>query len=294
MLSERLVHLRALVDAQHWEQAWAEYQRLQSEGPCDTHVLYYGSRIALERQNHFLARQLAEAALAAYTEGDPATLLGHIRFHLGRIARYLGDTYVAMEQFQGFLEELSALYPELSMGESKACYYLALTLRQRRDLDGSVACYERAIHCARRDGLGPVLAKSLQNLAWIHCLQHRPQEAHRCLVESSELLTSRELRVHQILGEAHLALIEGDSLTAAERCETVFRQSGPGERATAEEQSQAAWVAGMVALQQGNLDSASALAEIALSYGTEARESRLINDAGSLRRQIYIRKQAGA
>jgi ATP/maltotriose-dependent transcriptional regulator MalT len=134
----------------------------------------------------------------------------------------------------------------------------------------------------------------LHNLAWLHCIQGSVAEANTCLKEAAGLLTTRELRVHQTLGEAHLALVEGDLLTAAERCETIFRQSGPGERATAEEQSQAAWVAGMVALAQGNLESASQLADIALNYGTDAKESRLMNDAGSLRRKILARKQAGA
>jgi tetratricopeptide (TPR) repeat protein len=294
MQSDRLDLLRGLIETRQWDHAWAEFQRLQSEGPCSARLLWLGSLAAFWRRELFHARQLAEVALGARSAAEPHLILGEIRFHLGMITRELGDTYVALEQFQLFLQELPILYPELSMGEGKAYYYLALTQRQRRDLDGSVESYQRAIACCRRDGLPSLLCMCLQNLAWIHCINGSAPAARACLEEAASLLASRELRVHHTLGEAYLALVEGDLFAAADRCERIFRQSGPGDRATTEEQSQAAWIAGMVALEQGNLESASQLAEIALNFGTEAKESRLMNDAGSLRRLILTRRQAGA
>ncbi|HYF95956.1 MAG TPA: hypothetical protein VD969_27400 [Symbiobacteriaceae bacterium] len=286
--------LIGLIETRQWDKAWQEFERLGQEGPPSARLLLMGSHAAYGRRDFFKARHLAEKALASWSPSDPLKLLGQIRFHLGMVTRWIGDTHVALEQFQAFLQELSAKYPELSMGEGKAYYYLALTLRDRRELDGAAAAYRQANECFRRDGLPSLLCAGLQNLAWLFCHVHRPAEARTALEESALLLDTPEDRIHQTLGEAFLAAIEGRFGHAANLCESIFRRVERGESITEEEQCQAAWIAGTVALDQGHLESAAALASIALTYATQAKDSRLMNDASSLRRSVLLRQQAGA
>ncbi|HWI61387.1 MAG TPA: hypothetical protein VNT75_06105 [Symbiobacteriaceae bacterium] len=294
MENNQLSDLLGLIETRQWDKAWQEFERLQQEGPPSARLLLMGSHAAFGRRDFFRARHLAEKALAAWCSSDPLKLLGQIRFHLGMVTRWIGDSHVALEQFQHFLQELSVKYPELSMGEGKAYYYLALTLRDRRDLDGAANAYKQANECFRRDDLPSLLCAGLQNMAWLFCTMNRPADARAALEESSLLLDSPEDRIHQTLGEAYLASVEGRYSHAATLCEGIFRRVERGESVTAEEQCQAAWIAGTVALAQGHLDSASALASIALTYATEAKDSRLMNDASSLRRSILLRQQAGA
>lgn len=294
MDNSKLSDLLGLIETRQWDKAWQEFDQLQQDGPPSAHLLLMGSHAAHGRRDFFKARHLAEKALAAWSPSDPPQLLGKIRFHLGMVTRWIGDTHVALEQFQLFLQELSVKYPDLSMGEGKAYYYLALTLRDRRDHDGSASAYMQANACFRRDGLPSLLCAGLQNLAWLYCHMDRPSEARIALEESALLLETPEDRIHQTLGEAFLAAVEGKYGHAASLCESVFRRVERGEPVTTEEQCQAAWIAGTVALAQGHLESAAALAGIALNFATDAKDSRLMNDASSLRRRILLKQQAGA
>ncbi|HEY3368053.1 MAG TPA: hypothetical protein VGK74_23580 [Symbiobacteriaceae bacterium] len=289
-----LNHLLGLIESRQWDAAWKEFGRLKAEGPQTPRLMLMGSHTAFGKRDLFAARHLAEAALASWTASEPLKLLGQIRFHLGMVTRELGDTHVALEQFDHFLAELHPKYPELSMGEGKAHFYRALTLRQRRDLEGAVAAYQKALTCFRRDELPTLLCKGLQNLAWLFCYMKRPGEAAECLAEAEPLVKDPVDQTHQALGEAFLATIEGRDAEAASLCESIFRRGERDESITAEERSQTAWIAATVALKQRNLESASALADVALRYASDAKDSRLINDAGALRREIHSLRQAGA
>jgi tetratricopeptide (TPR) repeat protein len=293
-MDDRLTQLQGYLESKQWDKAWDEFQRIQGEGPPSARMLLMGSHASYGRRDYFRARHLADEAMAARNPSDPPAILGKIRFHLGMVARRAGDSHVALEQFQLFISELSAKYPELVMAEGKAYYYLALTLRERRDMVGAVAAYRQAIDWFRREQINSLLCMCLQNLAWLFCHMQRSQEASECLEEASQLLTSDELRIHQTLGEAFLASIEERHTVAAALCESLFRRVERGEPVTLEEQAQAAWIVSSSALAQDNLVAAAALADVALTYATEAKDPRLMNDANLLRRTIYVRRQAGA
>lgn len=294
MVDERLDQLRDLINSKQWDKASALYTQAKDEFPESSRLLLMGSYIFFSKLDLFRARLLVERALEVLTESDPPKILGQIRYHLGLVARTIGDSHVALEHLTLFLQELPVKYPELTMAEGNAYFQLALTKRQRNDFPGAEAAYQQAIACCRRDGLPYLLCQSLHNLAWLYCHMKQPSEARTCLEEADTLLTSAELRIHQTLGEAFLAALEGDHAQAVSLCESIFRQAERGEPITAEEQAQAAWVAGMVALEQGNLDHASALADSALTYATQAKQSRLMNDASNLRREVFMRRREGA
>lgn len=279
------------VVARDWENAWGEYQRLIGEGPASARLLLMGAHAAFGLRNLLEAKALAEQALSLVAEDN---LLGRIRFHLGMVAREIGDTAVALDQFTAFLDELPVKYPELAMGEGKAHFYRALTLRQLRDYAEAETAYRAANDCFRRDGLNGLLVKGLQNVAWLYCLMDRSGDARACLEESKVLVDEPVDHLHQTLGEAYLALIEQRYMQAAAACEAVFRRAERGETVTPEERAQAAWLAGMVAVRQQRLESADALAGVALHYASEAADARLMNDAGALRREIELLRQVGA
>lgn len=294
MENNQLSDLLAFIETRQWDKAWPEFERLLEQGPPTARLLLLGSHAAYGRRDFFRSRQLAEKALSTWNSVDPGNLLGQVRFQLGMVARMIGDSHVALEQFQLFLSELSSKYADLSMGEGKAYFYLGLTLRERRDLTGAVEAYQKANSCFRRDGLPSLLCKCLHNQAWLYCHMNRQQDARACLMESSTLISTPAEQVHQTLCEAFLAAVEERYDLANHLCEEIFRRAERGEPITAEEQCLATWVAGTVALSQGNLENASALANIALNFATEAKDSRLMNDAGALRRSVLVRQQAGA
>lgn len=287
-------NLLGYLETKQWEAAWREFEKLSEAGPPGARLWLQGSHAAFGRGDYFRARQLAEKALTTWGQADSPKLLGQIRFHLGTVTRKIGDSHVALEQFQLFLSELSAKYPELAMGEGTAYFFLALTHRERRDLEGSADAYRKAIGCFRRDGLPSLLCATLQNFAWLLCVMGRNSEAADALAEAATLCKTSEDHVHQALGEAYLAINQGHYAQASDLCEGIFRRVERGEVVEPEEKSQAAWLAGTVALHLGNVDGAGALADIALAHATEAKDSRLMNDASSLRRSILIQKQAGA
>jgi tetratricopeptide (TPR) repeat protein len=294
MENTQLSNLLGYIETKQWNKAWQEFERLSEEGPTGTRLLLMGSHAAFGRSDYFRARHLAEKALAAWTSSDSFKLLGQIRFHLGMVLRVVGDSHLALEQFKQFLSELSSKYPELSMGEGKAYFYMGLTLRERRDMDGAASAYHQANACFRRDGLPSLLCASLLNQGWLYCHMNRADDARTCLTEAASLANTAELQVHLTLGEAFLAAIEGRYAQAHHLCESLFRRVERGETLTAEEQCQATWIAGTVALAQGDLDGASALANFALTLATEAKDSRLMNDVGALRRNVLMQRQAGA
>lgn len=288
--------LLGFIEARQWEQAWEEFQRVHTDGPASSRVLLMGSHAAFGLRDLLQARRLAEAALAAYTTSDcPARLLGQVRFHLGMVARELGDSDAALEQFGLFLSELPGRYPDLAAGEGKAYFYRGLTLRQKEKWMDAVVAYDSAIACFRRDGLTQHVCRSLRNQAWALCLLRLPGPARECLMESSKLQGDPEDRIHQTLGEAFLALVEGQPALAGALCETLFRRA-EREPLTAAERAHTAWVAARAALALGNGESALALVEIALVHAAEARDARLMADAGALRRQVQLEQtgQVGA
>lgn len=294
MENNQLSVLLGYWETKQWDKAWQEFERLSEEGPPSARLLLIGSYAALGRDDHFRARHLAEKALSQWGPSDPARLLGQIRYHLGVVVRQIGDTHIALEQFELFLSELSSKYPELSMAEGPAYFYLALTRRERKDYEGAVDAYRKGIHCFRRDELTTALCTAHQNLAWTLTMMGRTQEAQDSLSEASPLVRTNEHEIHQALGEAYLAASLGHHSQAKEICESIFHRANRGEPVSVLEKGQAAWIAGLVALDQENTEGAAALADVALSMATEAKDSVLMNDASGLKRSIYIRRQAGA
>lgn len=286
--------LLGYLETRQWDKAWLEFERLSEAGPPNARLWLQGSLAAFGRADYFRARQLADRALTTWGPSDAPKLLGQIRFHLGMVTRKIGDSHVAVEQFQLFISELSSKYPELIMGEGKAYFYLALTLRERRDLEGAVAAYQKAVGSFRRDGLPSLLCASLQNFAWLLCTTGRTAEAADALSEASTLAKTSEDHIHQTLGEAYLASVQGHYAQATELCEMIFRRAERGESVDPEERAQAAWIAGTIAMHQGNHTGAAALADIALTHATDAKDSRLMNDANNLKRSIHMKQQAGA
>ncbi|HEY3365142.1 MAG TPA: tetratricopeptide repeat protein [Symbiobacteriaceae bacterium] len=284
--------LYGFLEAGRWAEAWTEFQRLRQEGPKNPRLLLMGSHAAFRLRDLAEARYLAVTAVEAWSESHPGRLLGQIRFHLAMVARELGDTTAAFQEFSLFLSELPVKYPDLADAEGKAYFYLALTLRQRDDLHEAVQAYRKAIDCFRQNGHTHLVCKGQQNLAWVLCLLKNPDEARGCLKEAGAGVETPEDEIHQTMGEAFLALIEGENGLAVALCESVMLRAEEGGL-TPEQRSQTSWLAATAALAQGNGDNAFTLAGIALNSAAEARDARLINDASALRRQIVLRQATG-
>lgn len=293
-MNEGMSKLLGLLETRQWSEAWAQYEKCVAAGPPTARLLLMGSHAAYGVGKVHEAKHLAEKALQAWTRTDPMIVLGKIRFHLGYINLWVGDTAVALEQFNLFLTELPQKYPELSMGEGKAAYYLGLVQIHRKEIPAAIEAYRRAIALFKHDGLLSLVAKTRQNLAWLYCQMGESSAARDQLDEARHLLVTVEDENQQILGEAYLAIVEGRPAAAAVICESIYRQLENGVPLSSEIQSQAAWIGGEAALTQHFHESALALANIALSKATESMNSRLMNDASNLRRRVMLAMQAGA
>jgi tetratricopeptide (TPR) repeat protein len=287
-MESRLNRLHGFIESHQWDDAWVEYQLLAHDGPPTSRLTLMGSHAAFGRHDYYRAQQLAESALTSYQPPEPVSLLGKIRFHLGMVARKIGDLHVALTQFETFLSEMPTQYPELSMGEAKAHFYLALTYRARNDFESSISHYRQAISLANRDGIDSLVVMSLQNLAWAYCMMDRPSDADECLERSRSLATSQEAYVHQMLGEAFVLVLQGKVEAADSRCHEVFSRASRNESITIEEKAMAAQIASRIATAIGKHDAALALVEASLVFAVRAQDARLINDANALKRSIVV------
>jgi tetratricopeptide (TPR) repeat protein len=241
-----------------------------------------GSHAAFGLRDLDHARRLAEEALAGWNETMPGDLLGRIRFHLGMVTREIGDTAAALAQFEAFLAEVHGRYPELMAAEGKAHFYMALAYRQRGDLEPAVAAYQRAAVAFQQAKQPRLLAKTFQNLAWVFCLLRRPEEARECLTTAAGAMDPAD-QAHQTVGEAFLAVVDGEPGQARTLCDSLS-----AVQLTAEEGAEVAWVAASAALAAGDRAGAARLAVIAQRNATEARDARLISDASNLRLRINL------
>lgn len=291
MDNHQLQPLRRLLEQKDWHKAWQEFLRLNAQGSPSASLLLMGSHAAYGRKEFFRARDLGGQALKALSPLDPPGLLGRIRFHLGMTHRQLGDTRTAGEQFRRFLAELHTEYPELAAGEGKAHFYLALILRDQGNPGAALDAYRDATACFKRDGLPSLLCRTLQNTAWLLCQMRRPVEARDCLAHAAQLINIPLERIHQQLGEAFLAAVEGDWEYAMEQCDAILDQPEDDPTIRPQERAQAAWIAGTAHLAQGQLEEADTLASLAVRYAAQARIPRLVHDAGALQKTVYMRKE---
>lgn len=196
----------------------------------------------------------------------PGTLLGQIRFHLGRVARELGDTTAALQQFSTFLADTATKYPELAGAEGKARFYLALTHRQVGNYDAAVTEYSKAEACFKARGETDLAVTAKDNRLWALLLAGN--------VEAAKELRSTYTTSPQVdtLNRAHIALLDGDHAGAV-----VLVRSVVDAGTTAEQRAQAYWVAAKAHQAIGDTD-ATSLAVANGLVAADAGDARLWGD----------------
>jgi len=184
-------------------------------------------------------------ALDAYRQGDVPQakgLLERVMAHgygedwlkcayvMGCIEREAGRADEAMQWFVRFVSELPQ-FPSLAGYRIYGHYSLGRTYRDMSQYNDAIREYDLALEC---DGDDVTRCKVLQNLAWVYCLCDDSHSAARELAQAKPLAVTNELRSHQGLGEAFVAVVRKQHRTARERLLTLPQDGDIG--------TQAAWL----------------------------------------------------
>lgn len=282
---ENIQPLRAAWSERRLEDAWAEYVRLAAAGEAEAEGHYLGARVAWGRGDLLGARRIMEdRALAA---GPTGSMLAHVRFGLGMITLTLGESAVALELFDLFLQDLPGdLAP---VWEGPAYLNRGLALRQLRRYPEAIQSYHRACVLFRAEGMKCHLSHALQNMAWAACLLRDTETAREALEESRTVCETQEDLWHQRLGEAFLAATAGEGARALDLCRTILSEPGS---VPDDVRSHACWIGGRAALQLRQLHEALCLANEAVTVAVRAKGlNRCFHDASELLREVRLAMQ---
>lgn len=271
--------LKTLYEAREYGQAWQLY--LGDEYSDDAEWQLVGAQVAWGMRDLFRARMIIENRCVPLTEEVPSIRVRAL-ISAGVICRELGDTAMATEYLQQGVG-----HPEASeIMQGYGLYNLALVHYQRRDYEMAESCDAEAMEWFHKHEITDMFRRAAQNRAWALCRTGRANEAGVILDECEELCTSQEARWHQVISRAAVAVGLGRWDDATDYCKRLTDLRVPPDI-----QGQAAWLAGRVRLAFGDVDGAIALANTAMYWGIEVRDSRLCNDASELKRECISRRQ---
>lgn len=241
------------------------------------------ARLAWVAGDLWTARDFMERSLAV---SEPGPDLAYGRLAAAEVARRTGDLSLADEYLTALTDnwaEYAAVRPVI---EGKALYTLALVRDQQRNPRESVRLNLLAADEFQREGMPDLRRRALQNAAWSLCSTGDALHAVECLeaVESEGLAhrTDADAYWHQRIGWAHAAYTEGGFTETMDLAADIMR----GDDVPSDVQCLAAWLAGRAALGMRSLVQASQLATVALQWAMTAADSRCMNGAQQLMREI--------
>lgn len=285
--------LKESMDRGAWEEAKLRFRRLtEGEAASPTaEVWYLGAKLERKRGNLYGAAHLINQALALLPL-EPGDLHAEVWFLEGLIFREVGDLYRAVPAFERVIRHSEA-YPSMaSVLLGYTHYNLALSHRQRNDHLLALSHYRQAADFCRQEGQHSLLVKTLQNMAWIYCLDNNPVGATELLEEAEPLVQTTLDWAHQRINLAYCRVLQG-SIPEALRIlqEVTERLEGiDPEEAAALAISQ--YVAGEACLRVGLLEQALLFASEADRAAQKAQDSRLMNLACGLRASVLQRREA--
>lgn len=266
--------VQSLYDSGDYADAWAMY----NAGGEGVEWELLGIKIAWAQRNLFTAKRIGEQALADYATSPT---LPKLQIAAALVYAELGDYHLA----HSLLLEVLANHDILPEMRAIALYNLGLVYYGRREYVESVEVNTQAARFCEALGLPDFYRKICQNTAWSLCVLGDAEAANEWLDRCEKYTTSGDARWRQTLGRAHIAAVEGGWKDVLELTADIL-EHGNG---AADLLSHTAWLAGRAQLALGNVEYAKHLANGALTWACDAKDSRCMNDANALRVECCLR-----
>lgn len=196
---------------------------------------------------------------------------GYIHMDLGGVHMVLGNRTEARQHLQNYLMHLPR-YAEADRFEGRAHFNLGLLYRQDKQYDLAVAAYKQALRCFEQTTEAEAV-KAHQNIAWLLLVQGKGEEARTHICLGSSLDSSGDFSSEQLVLQAFLHYVLGDTKTALGYLSPVLEERvkvSDGNRASAR------WVAAQISMQQKDHDTARRWLQEALSIALAAKETHLV------------------
>lgn len=244
--------------------------------------------VHLRRGDYYAAARCGESGLRLAEETGNTALAVMAHFRLGTALTYLGDTPEAMEHLRHFLVQASASWEECRPLVPRARFNLGINLMRRREYATALQEYRQASDEFEAAGAPDLAARSWREAAWCLMLLDRADEALPWLerMEQYTRACPEDSHVRNVLVVDRALYHRQKRNIAASMalCEDIFQPGRTG--VTPEHLAEAAWVAGLNALDLGHLDQAGLFAAAALDHALRAKWPFMINQATALRRRI--------
>lgn len=283
---------RELLELGMFQEARAELERLIHADECTqaerAEAYRLASKLYYKLKDLYAAKSCGEKALSLAESARLDHLVAEAHYALGIALTELGDTPEALDHLQAFLERRH-LTPEGARLEPRAVFAVAQNLFRRRQYADAIATYQQAADLFARQGPQNLVAWCWRNIVDGLLLLDRPGEALPYLqrLESYAAANPDDLYIRYglIVDKAHYHRITGELAISMGYCAELLGNPGrPG--LTDYHRTECAWIAGLNALDLGDLDQARIFAGQALTCAIKAQWPFAINRANALRRRI--------
>jgi tetratricopeptide (TPR) repeat protein len=286
-----LKELEKLVRSGQFAQGMREFLALDKESlaPAQLGFGYHCVSVCqFQMGDTFAALRSAEKAAATAESAGDKGLLGRIWINLIALSNEVGDTHMALSYGERWLNGTDD-YPHLQTQEARVRYNLGLVHWARREREKALQELELAVFKARCDDLAiSFKVQASQMYAWCLYQEERIDEGDRQVLLAGELIEETDVKGlrEQLLLKCLRAYKLQDRITALKIAEEFVLD---GIAATDHQRFWATWIIGRVALENGQYENAMAMATLALEISMRTKDSRQMNEAGTLKRVVHER-----
>lgn len=246
-----------------------------------------GITACMATENYVVANWFAnEQETWAIGAGD-RRLMAIAAYHMGTVKLNLGDAPAALHAFVQFREALEFGVEGLDRYDGPARFNHGSALMYYRKYQEAVSQFMAAREAWKAAGNPYGMIQADLETAWALLLDGRTEGSGHYLERAGELLADHEDAGLQATMLCHQALYHHrlrEYHEAIRLCREVLETGRQG--VTPYHRSEAAWISGECALDQGQIPEAAALAEIALAHAIESNAPLLMNRGSDLRRRI--------
>lgn len=272
-----------------------ELDRLREDPPWDDALsagkaYYYGSTAHYRLSQPAPAVSMIARALDEIHVSNDWPWIGRVRFQAGEVYRFAGHVGEAQHWTELFLADLDA-YRVHEPFRGKAHYNLGLIHRQRKDIPGSLAEYERAETHLRDAGNTVWMVKAQENLCWVlveagqmvraESYLHKIESALAALGDDTPEL--RGLQLSFICNRAFVLRNSGQASAAMNLCQEVIADDS---EATPAQKAFATWIAAECAIDMADPEAARKLLASAGRHAIEAGDARVMNYISATRAKL--------
>jgi len=232
-------------------------------------MYWAGGRACIGLREFHNAIALGELGLPYALKAKDWGTVGKLRLDVAGCFLAIGQTRDARAYYEAYLLDLPR-HREARKYEGRAHYNLGLLYRQVRKYDLAGAAYRQALHCFVERGDTRDIGDTHQNVAWMHLMQRKPEEAltHIELAASYRDRLPADFETEQLVLLAFYHAAIGELKVARDYLEPVRGGSVP---ATEAHLACAKWVDAQVLARAGQWPKAQAALHEATDHALNTR-----------------------